>query len=126
MNTFVMPLPTVSEAVKNYLSVNADGITDSHSIPCNETYIYDKDGSVWPLLSGDKLTFDILIHDRGFPYGQGAEIGYLLNGLENPIIFRQIQSKIHLEFTAPQSGDYLFYIRCASSDPLLVKKIIVK
>ena len=108
------------------LSLNNSGTIKEHDIPINGTIIYSKEGGFpWTLEKGQTVMLDLAIVDRGFDFGQGTEIGYILNDGKTLLFSEQIKSGAKVEFTAPKEGDYYFYIEARSSDPLLVNSFSV-
>ncbi len=108
------------------LSLDNNKAAKEHDIPINATIIYSKEGgSSWTLKKDQIVVLDLAIVDRGFEFGQGTEIGYILNGEKVPVFSEQIKSGVNIEFVAPKSGDYFFYIKAESSDPLLVESFSI-
>ena len=97
-----------------------------HNIPLNGTAVYY--GSERPEFSfteGERKTISLKIVDRKFDYGQGVHMGYIIDGNRTQLFSGQVKKGVTTSFKAPKEGNYIFYIECASSNPLLVEKVSI-
>lgn len=80
----------------------------------------------WTYDKGEKITVILRHTDIGFPVGQAIEIGYLLDGQQVCLYKGQNKAGVQISFTAPQSGNYTFYLCCKSSDPVILQGFEIK
>lgn len=103
------------------------GKSYQHDIGCGETAIYDNGGKRWNFEEGQKAVIQLLIIDRsGFLVGQVIELGFICGDQKTSIICEQVKGGVEVDFTAPKSGEYVFYVESNSSDMILVDFFTVK
>lgn len=80
----------------------------------------------WTFDVGEKITITLRHTDIGFPVGQAIEVGYLLDGQQICLYKGQNKTGVQISFTAPQNGNYTFYLGCKSSDPIILQDFEVR
>lgn len=80
----------------------------------------------WTFDEGENITITLRHTDIGFPVGQAIEIGYLLDGQQVCLYKGQNKTGVQISFTAPQNGNYTFYLGCKSSDPIILQDFEVR
>lgn len=80
----------------------------------------------WAFDKDEKITVTLRHTDIGFPVGQAIEIGYLLDGQQVCLYKGQNKTGVQISFTAPQNGNYTFYLCCKSSDPIILQDFEVR
>lgn len=80
----------------------------------------------WTFDEGEKITVTLRHTDIGFPVGQAIEVGYLLDDQQVCLYKGQNKTGVQISFTAPQNGNYTFYLCCKSSDPIILQDFEVR
>ena len=80
----------------------------------------------WTFDQSETITVTLRHTDIGFPVGQAIEVGYLLEGQQVCLYKGQNKTGIQITFTAPQNGNYTFYLGCKSSDPIILQDFEVR
>ena len=80
----------------------------------------------WTFDEGENITITLRHTDIGFPVGQAIEIGYLLDGQQICLYKGQNKTGVQISFTAPQNGNYTFYLCCKSSDPIILQSFEIE
>jgi hypothetical protein len=103
-----------------------ESVIEPHILDNGETGLYlNQDGEPWKLDAGDTVQIKI-----------GADIkhfnsrGYLMwgydTGRERILIDSfYIKEEKSLEFEAPTNGEYTFFLTCGSSDPIIIKYLLI-
>lgn len=80
----------------------------------------------WTFDEGENITITLRHTDIGFPVGQAIEVGYLLDDQQVCLYKGQNKTGVQISFTAPQSGNYTFYLCCKSSDSIILQDFEVR
>lgn len=115
------------EALKTYkYSVIKSGVVPhvlangEEGVYCNET---DKE---WDLKKGDVVKLTIYADPNYFNSSGNIYIGYIKDNKHFQLDDFIIKEKKEIEIKIPQSGDYEFYLFCASMNPIIIKQLQIE
>ena len=80
----------------------------------------------WTFDEDENITITLRHTDIGFPVGQAIEVGYLLDDQQVCLYKGQNKTGVQISFTAPQNGNYTFYLGCKSSDPIILQSFEIE
>lgn len=80
----------------------------------------------WTFDEDENITITLRHTDIGFPVGQAIEVGYLLDDQQVCLYKGQNKTGVQMSFTAPQNGNYTFYLCCKSSDPIILQSFEIE
>lgn len=119
---------TVGSSVDLVRSEKIVDLTDlaapKHYIKNGQMVVYRNEGHAWTLKKDDGLRIDVET-EYVLKDGQTAEIGYVADGVYVSLFRGKIPQRETIEFTAPEEGDYMFYLIGASSDTINVQSLTI-
>lgn len=110
----------------NILNISIRERTVSHKVNSEDMVVYDNNGLPWSLEQGQKVSFCVILKDRNFSNGQQIEFGFNYKNLKETVFIAQVKAGFTINFTAPKTGDYYFYLINCSSDNILVKSFTLE
>lgn len=114
-----------SNSLKGKIYCIENNIIEPHVLDNGETGIYlNEKERTWNLSKEDKISISIEAYIEKFGSKGYLLWGYYKDGIENRVEDFYIEKEKQLEFTAPEDGDYEFFLTCASSDPIVIKYIL--
>ncbi len=98
-----------------------------HDIKNGGFVIYNNGGTGWHFEKGQKAVICFLITDRpDITVGQMIDLGFICGGQKTIMIREQIKCGVELSFTAPEAGEYEFYVEAYTTEAILAETFTVK
>lgn len=102
-----------------------NGIAPSHDVKNGQIAIYKNEDKNWSLKKGQTINLEFNI-ESSLKDGQTAVIGYINDNIYTNVFSDKIFRDKSIEFTAPENGEYAFYLIGASSDTIKVQSLSIK
>lgn len=101
-----------------------NGTVSEHDVENGKLVLYKNQNKTWSFKQGETICIDVNIEDV-LKEGQTAVIGYVIDNSYIDIFSGKILQNESVEFTAPDEGDYAFYLIGASSDTIHIQTLSI-